>query len=189
MSAPEPLSYSHRPRPMGGEVLFRLDPGHLFVDSGRKQERIPFVQIASVRLSYQPSNASMSAFRTLLRLKDGRSVKIGNLSWRGYFEAERQDDAYRAFVRALLARIAQASPGVKGLAGQPALLWALASLAGIAMIAGLIAVAFAASRTSWTALALAALFLLPLGWQVWAIASRNRPRLFALPDAPAEVLP
>ena len=36
---------------------------------------------------------------------------------------------------------------------------------------------------------LAALFLLPLAWQVWAIASRNRPRLFRLPDAPPGVLP
>src|SRR5512138_1947335 len=96
----EPLSYSHRPRPVGGEVLFRLDPRHLFVDSGRRQEQIPYARIASVRLTYEPNSISWTAFRTKLTLTDGRTLRFGNLSWKTYFETVRRDADYRRFVEA-----------------------------------------------------------------------------------------
>ena len=51
-------------------------------------------------------------FRTVLRLRDGRTLTLGNLSWKTYFEAERKDAAYRAFVGALLERIDAATKGL-----------------------------------------------------------------------------
>jgi hypothetical protein len=187
---PQCPAYAYRPRPLGGEVAFRLEPGHLFIDTGRKQERIAYGQIESVRLTYHPSNASLRAFRTVLWLRDGRSVKIGNISWRTHFEAERQDAPYTAFVTALLARAQAANPALVARAGQNGILWGITALAGIAMVCGLVAVAaIQAWNGAWTMLGLAALFLLPMAWQVWAIASRNRPRPFRPPDVPTQVLP
>ena len=55
---PDAPTYAHRPKPFGQEVLYRLDPAHLFVDTGRKQERIGYAQIASAWLSYRPANVT-----------------------------------------------------------------------------------------------------------------------------------
>jgi hypothetical protein len=186
----EPLAYRHRPRPVGNEILFRLDPRHLFVDSGRRQEQIPYARIESVRLTYEPTSVSWNAFRTKLTLTDGRTLRFGNLSWKSYVETERHDADYCRFVEALLARVRAANPRARFVAGKPAPLWWAIVLVGAAMTAGLaVAGIGAAWQKAWGAVGIVALFLLPLAWQVHAMATRNRPRPFADPVPPSEVLP
>jgi hypothetical protein len=175
-----PLTYRLRPRPFGQEVSFRLDERSLFVDSGRRQESIPYARVAAIRLSYEPANMSWHAFQAKLILTDGRKLRFGNLSWKSYVEAERQDADYRRFVAALVEKVRAANPRVTCIAGKPAILWGAVLAAGAAMVGGLADVGtVAALRQAWGAAGLAAMFLLPLVWQVHAMATRNRPRRFA----------
>lgn len=187
---PDAQTYAHRPKPFGQEVTYRLDPAHLFVDTGRKQERIGYAQIAAAWLSYRPANVTSQGFRTVLRLRDGRTLTLGNLSWKTYFEAERKDAAYRAFVGALLARVAQANPALVCMAGRPGWLWALSTIAGLMMTGGIAAtLVWSLFHGSWTLAGLSALFLVPLVHQAWGMASRNRPAAFSAGAIPAGVLP
>lgn len=185
----EPLTYRLRPRPFGHEVTFRLDPRTLFVDSGRRQEDIPYARIEKIRLTYEPGNVSWHGFRARLTLTDGRTLRFGNLSWKSYVEAERRDADYRSFVAGLLDKVRAANPRVTLVAGKPTLQWAAVLAGGAAMLAGLGAVAVVALlRQAWGAAGLVALFLMPLAWQVHAMATRNRPRAFEH-EPPADVLP
>ncbi|MCP8937298.1 hypothetical protein NK718_02115 [Alsobacter sp. SYSU M60028] len=182
--------YRQRPKPFGFEVTYRLDPAHLFVDTGRKQERIPYARIVACRLSYRPANVTSQGYRADLRIEDGRALRLGNLSWKTYFEADRQDDAYRAFITELLARVAAANPKLACVAGRPFWIWALGALAGAAMVAALaVAFAVALANAAWPLAGLTALFLVPLAGQAWAMARRNRPTPFAPPSIPPLVLP
>jgi hypothetical protein len=185
----QPLTYRLRPRPFGHEVSFRLDERSLFVDSGRRQEAIPYARVAALRLSYEPANVSWSAFRTKLTLTDGRTLRFGNLSWKSYVEAARNDAEYRRFVGALVDKVRAANPRVTCVAGKPAMLWGAVLAAGALMIAALAAVGcVAALRQAWGAAGLSAMFLVPLAWQVQAMATRNRPRRFT-DQPPAGVMP
>lgn len=185
----KPLTYRLRPRPFGQEVTFRLDARTLFVDSGRRQEEIPYARIEKIRLTYEPGNVSWHGFRARLTLTDGRTLRFGNLSWKSYVEAERRDEDYRRFVAGLLDKVRRANPRVRLVAGKPPLQWGAILAGGVAMLAGLTAVGiFAMLRQAWGAAGLVALFLLPLSWQVHAMATRNRPRAFES-EPPAEVLP
>ena len=185
-----PLGYAHRPKPFGFEVSYRLDPDALFVDTGRKQENIPYAAIASARLAYAPTNFTTKGYRLTLGLKDGRTLKVGNLSWKTFFEFDRQDGRYTPFVRALLKRAAAANPRLACRVGTPPFLWGLSAAAGALIVAGLIAMGvLAIQRNGLTAAALLVLFVAPLGWQVHAMVTRNWPGDFR-PDAPPErVLP
>lgn len=184
------IVYRQRPKPFGFEVTYRLDPAHLYVDTGRKQERIPYGRIASCWLSYRPANVTSQGFRAVLRIEDGRTLTLGNLSWKTYLEADRQDGAYRTFVCELLARAARANPRLACMAGRPFWIWAMGVAAGLVMMAGLVAaLVFALARGAWALAGLSALFLVPLAGQAWGMATRNRPTPFTPPDIPPGVLP
>lgn len=185
-----PLAYSHRPRPFGHEVAYRLEPGGLFVDSGRRQETIPYRDIASIRLAYQPTNVGAAGFRARLRLAGRRTLTLSNLSWKSWVDVERRDAAYRSFMLALLREVSRANPALACRAGQPALQWAGVAATAALTVAGLAwAISAAARRGAWAIALIAAMILATFAWQAWEMVRRNRPAAFR-PDAPpAEVLP
>lgn len=185
-----PIAYAHRPKPFGYEVSYRLEPDALFVDTGRKQERIPYRSIVLARLAYAPTNFTTKGYRLTLVLGDRRTLKIANLSWKTYFEFDRQDAGYTAFVRALLARVAAANPRLACRTGTPPVLWGLAAAAGALVVAGLIAMGLAATqRGGLTVALLVILFVAPLGWQVHAMVMRNWPGSFDPGAPPERVMP
>lgn len=185
-----PPSYAHRPRPFAGEVTFRLKPEGLVVDSGRRVERIPFGKIASVRLWYRPTNITSQGYRAKIFATDGRTVTLSNLSWKTYFEVERQDAAYRAFLVDLAERASAENPGFLVRSGQPTPLWLSAMALGLATL-GMFATAivWALLRQAWAFAGLAALFCLPFAWQAWNMAVRNRPAVTSAGHIPEAVLP
>jgi hypothetical protein len=184
------LSYSHRPRPFGHEVVYRLDPDGLFVDSGRRQETIAYRDILAVRLAYQPTNVGAAGFRARLRLAGRRTLTLSNLSWKSWVDVERRDREYRRFVTALVERAAAANPALLCRAGQPAPLWAGVVAVGLVTAVALLwAAAMAFQRGSWPIAVLAAMVLLAFGWQAREMASRNRPAGFIPGRWPEAVLP
>lgn len=183
------LTYSQRSKPFAREVIFRLEPQVLFVDTGKKDERIPYGEIASVRLVYEPKNIT-SGFRTTLTLKTGRTVSFTNLDWKSYLEYERRDAAYRDFVTELTARAARANPALACIAGRPPVLWALTAALGFVTLGGMaFALAWAASQGFWSYAALAAVFLVPFTFQVHGLVLRNKPASFSPPSPPLRLMP
>lgn len=183
-------SWRQRPRPIGFEIAYRLDGDELEIDSTRKVDRVRLAAVEQVRFLYAPSNVSAKGFRTQLRLRDGRSVTFGNLSWRSLTDIERDDARYHAFVVALAAAIVRANPNARFVAGKPRPLWlALAFVGGAAliMLAGFSLRAFQQGATAAAGLGLvlaAASF-----WQVWPMVRLNRPRALAAGEVPAELVP
>jgi len=200
MSLPEPddaataddtlPTYRQRPRPFGPEVTWRLEPGHLVADSGLRSGRVPYAGIAAIRLTYAPTNVTSTAFKTAIRTADGKSMTFGSLSWRTYFEVERQDAAYRAFVEELVRRAQDANPAVALVAGKPKAVWLAAAVVGlVTSLAMAGALAWAVSTGSWTLAALAGLFLAPFAWQWWGMVTRNRPGRFRAGSIPPGLVP
>ncbi len=183
------IDYSQRPKPFGREVIFRLDPQHLFVDSGRREEFIPYCDIASIRLVYEPKNIT-NGFRTTLTTKAGRTVTFTNLDWKSYLEYERRDAAYAAMVVSLLDKAGRANPELLCIGGRPPLLWALTTVIGTATFAGMMAaVVWALIQGFWTYGLLATVFLIPFTYQIHGMIMRNRPTRFGPQEPPQRLLP
>ena len=184
------LTYTHAPRPTAGPVTFTLAGDRLTVDSGRTVQEVRLGAVDLVRLTYEPRGLARTAFRTRLRLKDGRSFAFSSLSWRSMIDAEERAVEYRAFTRALLDGVAQANPQARFLAGRPRAVWAaFAALAAVALV-GVALFVWRAAAAGATGAALLGGLVLALGlWQLEPVVRLNRPRRFR-PDAPpAGLLP
>jgi hypothetical protein len=184
------LTYTHAPRPTAGPVTFTLAGDRLTVDSGRMVQEVRLGTVDLVRLTYEPRGLARTAFRTRLRLKDGKSFAFSSLSWRSMIDAEERAVEYRAFTRALLDAVAQANPQARFLAGRPRAVWAaFAALAAVALF-GVALFVWRAVAAGATGAALLGGLVLALGiWQLEPVVRLNRPRRFR-PDAPpAGLLP
>jgi len=183
-------AYSYRPRPTGPGLAFRLDPDSLQVTSARGVDRIPYGQIVAIRLAVTPSNWSPHVYLAKLQLRDGRSLKLSNLSWRGLVATERLDAAYVTFVAELLRRTHEANPAVSCRAGTPRSFWLLSIAIGAALaVAFLSLLSVAARQGGWTAALLVAMLAIPMAWVVRAHVWSNRPRDFTPDSPPGDVLP
>jgi hypothetical protein len=185
-----PPSWRQRPKPIGFEIAYRLDGDALEIDTTRKVDRVRLAAVEQVRFIYAPSNVTSKAYRTQLRLSDGKSVTFGNLSWRSLTDIDRDDARYHAFVSALSAAIARANPRARFVAGKPYPLWlALAIVGGlsIVMLAFFTLRAFqqGATAAGFLGLVLAAASF----WQVWPMVVLNRPRELASGGVPGELVP
>ena len=187
---PPPPSWHQRPRPVGFEMSYRLDGTTLEIDSTRRVDRVDLAGVEQVRFFFAPSNISSKAFRTTLRLRGGKTVTFGNLSWRSLTDINRDDARYHRFVAALTQAITKANPQARFVAGKPFLLWAaLAIVSGLSL---LMLTVFAARSfhqglysAGWLGLALMA----AAAWQVWPMVKLNRPRPLAAGEVPDDLVP
>src|SRR3712207_798140 len=106
-------TYQHNPRPVGGPISFTLKDDTLVVDTGRKVHEVRLGAVESVRMVYEPGRLGQKAFRTRVRMKDGKTFSFTSVSWKSMIEAEQLTGAYRAFTQALFPAIAQANPDVR----------------------------------------------------------------------------
>lgn len=187
--APAP-SWRQRPKPIGFEIAYRLDGASMEIDTTRKVERVALGAVEQVRFIYAPSNVTSKAYKTQIRLTDGKAITFGNLSWRSLTDIDRDDPRYYAFVTALAAAIAEASPKARFVAGKPYLLWlALALVGGLSVVM----LAFFSLRAFQTGATAAGFLGIGLGaasfWQVWPMIKLNRPRELATGEVPGELVP
>ena len=70
--------YTHSPRPTGGPISFSLDGDRLTVDSGRKVQEVRLGAVDLVRMTYEPRSFAQKAFRTRVRLSDGKSFTFSS---------------------------------------------------------------------------------------------------------------
>lgn len=182
--------FRHRPRLVGPQITFTLEDRDLAWSDGRSSGRLPLHQIESVRLVFRPANLHMQRYRCEVRQRLGRRVWFSNVSWRGMMDVEAHDAAFTAFVRAVLAAVAAASPKARFLAGEPA--WRYAAVAAVtaalALALGSLAV-HAVRELNWTLMGLVAGFGAYAAWQMGLWLAKNRPACIDPLAPPAALLP
>jgi hypothetical protein len=177
-------------RPGGGA---RLGAEIFELTDGARAERFAYRDVAAMRLSYRPRSLDYHVFRLDLRMVDGRTVKLFNVSsspGAAFKPHERWDEGYRTLAQSLVDRIGAQAPKARLEAGfAPARYWAAAAAGAVMLgVVGLrLAQALAlgdarVALVSGAGLALIALFLKPF-------LSRNRPRPLKPGAVPPQVLP
>lgn len=182
--------FRQRPKPVGFEIAYKIEGDTLVVDQMRKIERVPLRAVEEMRLVFDPGNISARGFKTRLRLRDGRSLTFGNLSWKSFVEVDRQEESYRAFVPRLAAAIAAANPQCRFVAGRPRLTWGLFALLAGGAILAMALFGWSAWARGQSGAAFLALVLALLGvWQMEPMVRLNRPRDLRAGEIPPEMLP
>jgi len=184
-----PLTYQQNPRPVGYPISFKLDGDRLVVDSGRKLQEVRLGAVQELRLTYEPRSFAQRAFRTTLRLSDGKSVSLNSMNWKSLIEAQNQAPEYRAFVLELIRSVAAANPQARFRAGRRRVAW----LAIVAIsAASLVTIALFIWRAFQTGANSAGLMGLLLGaagvWQLEPMVRLNKPRTFDPEVPPADLL-
>ncbi len=190
MTAPDDIHYGYRPRPTASPVQYRLGATTLRIDAGRRFDDVRLSGIESVRIFHAPNSLTRHGYKTVLRLKDGKSATVSNVTWNGIARFERQDAAYSRFVAALCQAVAAANPQATFTAGRPLPLWLLSLVAAIGLTIGIVWLAVVALQAGQRDAALVMGAILALAaWQVEPLIRLNRPRPFRPDDPPAELLP
>ena len=183
-------SYRQRPRPIGFDLAYKLEGQELVIDSTRKVDRVDLRAVEQVRFTFKPGNIATTGYVTELRLKDGKTVTIGDTSWRSLVEVERGGSRYVRFITALCEAIAEGSPEARFLAGKRPFIWvafAFVSIVSIGMMAYFAWRAFISgfSGAMWIGVALGAVAL----WQMWPMVMLNRPMILKSGEVPAHLMP
>jgi hypothetical protein len=188
--ANRPHTYTHAPRPVGGPITFTLDRDRLKVDSGRKLHDVRLGAVEAVRMTYEPKSFAQRAYRTKVRMKDGKTFAFSSLNWRSFVEAERLDAEYRDFARALLNEIADANPQARFVAGRSWPLWIGTAMLAAVSLAALCVFLARALQAGATSAAMVGAFIGLAGiWQLEPMLRLNRPRSFTPDKPPKDLLP
>lgn len=182
--------YSHRQHAFASERTYSVEPEALAWHDAKGKGWLAYADLAEVRLAYAPTRVQENRF--LLSLKDvgGKSLHIGNESWRGLADFEDRSLAFRDFALALHRAVAEANPGVRFAAGNTggrhALNWLMAMFVAGVIVAAL--VFFVAFGLVWIA-------LLKIGLIAWYLPTlkryltRNKPRSYDPASIPSDMLP
>jgi hypothetical protein len=187
---PGEMSYCYRPRMMGAEFSFRLEPDALSWELGRRSGRLAYRDIARLRLGYRPTNLAGSRYIAEIWPRAGVKLEIASISQRSLFDFQNLAPQYRAFVVELTRRIAASGGVCRCDAGFPPWRW------WPALFVAAVTLAAAVYISLWALIAgdvaagiLIAAFGLFFLWQIGAMIVRNRPRSFEPNSAPGDVLP
>lgn len=183
-------TYEHNPRPVGGPISFTLKGETLVVDTGRKVHEVRLGAVESVRMVYEPGRVGQKAFRTRVRMKDGKTFSFTSVTWKSMIAAEELSGPYRAFTKALFEAIARANPDVRFEAGKPYWIWLSTTLLAVASLLAMAVLIWRALQMGSTSVALlGGLFALVGVWQIEPMVRLNRPRTFRPEAPPPELLP
>ena len=112
------ITYSIRSRMIEKEKHFRLTPDALVWTSGGKEERIAYTDVARINLMVGQSQYGMAA-NCAIWPKTGKRLIFGTVHFASAVSYENRAAGYGPFVRALLARIADAAPDAEYTRGSP----------------------------------------------------------------------
>jgi hypothetical protein len=183
-------TYCYRPRMIGGEFVLTLSPDALEWAAGARSGRIPYRDVARLRLAFQPSNLMTKRCVAEIWPRGGSRLLAASTSVRSLFDSVDHGPEFRAFVTELVRRVGEAGATPRLEAGMAAWRWwPMAILAVFALGAALL-LALRALFTGEATLGLAILGVGALfGWQVGSLVVRNRPQTFSPGAIPPGVLP
>jgi hypothetical protein len=184
------LTYRYRPRMVGGDFAFRLEPDALAWELGRRNGRLAYRDIARLRLGYRPANLAGSRFIAEIWSRAGAKFEIASISQRSLFDYQNLAAEYRAFIIELAYRIAVSGGKCRCDAGFPPWRWWPALFVAVATLTAAIYVSvralIAGAVTAGAVIAALGLFFL---WQIGSMVVRNRPRTYDPNSPPGDVLP
>jgi hypothetical protein len=184
------LTYRYRPRMIGGDFSFRLEPDALAWELGRRNGRLAYRDIARLRLGYRPANLAGSRFIAEIWSREGMKMEIASISQRSLFDYQNLAAEYRAFIIELARRIAVSGGKCRCDAGFPPWRWWPALFVAVATLTAAIYVSvralIAGAVTAGAVIAALGLFFL---WQIGSMVVRNRPRTYDPNSPPGDVLP
>ena len=168
---------------------FRLRGRQLIVLRVGSEQPVPLDQIAEVRLTFEPRSFAQKLFRARLRLKTGNTLSLHSVNFRSMVFADRQEEAYAAFMHAMLPRIAKANPKARFVVGRSPFTWAALCIATAGILAAIAFFIWFAWSEGETAAALIGAFIGIAGfWQLGPIVRLNKPRSFVPESPPPELL-
>ena len=184
------ISYVYKASLISSAYQFELTDAGLSWRMGRRSGVWPYVDIASIRLSYRPMSMQSRRFRADIARVGGERTAILSTTWQTVSLMTPQDQDYRAFVTELHRRMKAAGSKASLIGGIGTATYAMAVavlvLLAIAMI-GLLVRALATSEFT------GALFLVGMAvWFAWTIGGfvkRNRPCRYSFDALPATLLP
>ena len=183
-------SYRQKPKPIGFEIAYRLEGEELVIDSTRKIDRVRLSAVEQVRFTFKPGNIAATGYQTQLRLKDGKTITIGDTSWRSLVEVERGGARYVRFIAALCAAIARANPKARFLAGKPPLIWiAYAIVVGLSLLAMLFFIWRSLGADAGGAIWIGLFIFAAASWQMIPLVWLNRPAPLGVGEVPAHLMP
>lgn len=183
-------SYRQRPRPVGFDLTYTLDGNELVIDSLRKVDRVSLSGVEQVRFTFRPGNISATGYRTQFRLDNGKTITIGDTSWRSLVEVERGGARYVTFITAVCQVVARLRPEARFVAGTPPVIWMMfAAIVALSLVA-MAAFTWRAWQAGSTGLAGIGLLLGSIAlWQMVPMVRLNRPMALRTGDIPAWLMP
>jgi hypothetical protein len=182
--------YSFKPSLMGSAYRFELTEEGLSWRIAGRSGLWPYAEIGAVRLSYRPVSMQARRFRADIGKTDGGWIALLSTSWQTAALMAPQDQAYRAFILELHARMAKTGSRAVLNGGLSPKVYAAAmicvTLLGVAM-AGLLLRSLATGEWAGALflVGFAALFV----WQVGGFITRNRPLAYTFDAIPKALLP
>src|SRR5882724_9656870 len=92
------LTYRYRPRMMGGDFVFRLEPDAMAWELGRRNGRLAYRDIARLRLGYRPANLAGSRFIAEIWSRQGMKLEIASVTQRSLFDYQNLAAEHRVYV-------------------------------------------------------------------------------------------
>lgn len=186
----EAPTYAQNARPVGFPVTYTIKGNRLIVDQTRKISEVQLSAVEQVRLTYEPRSFARRAYRTTIRVTNGKTVSYTSISWKSMIEARAQDEEYRGFTRDLMAAVAKANPRARFIAGKPFPIWVLLTVLAFTTLVVLALFTWRAFSNGATSAALFGLAIAALGlWQLEPMVRLNKPQDFTPENPPRELLP
>ena len=186
----EGIAYAYRPRMIGSGNSFRLGQHSLEWNMGGYPGQIAYPMIATVRLSYRPSNLGSRRFIAEIWPRSGAKIEIASASYKSPVAMEDQGPDYRAFILELHRRVAESGGECRFEAGFAAWRWWPMVAISIAAAVGLFFVALQTLRNGdMPTMFLVAAFVFLFAWQMWPLITRNQPQRYDPRYIPERVLP
>jgi hypothetical protein len=121
------------------ETEWRAEDDALIVtDASGKVIRLPWQEVAGIRLAYAPTRAKTWRYVFVLHFRNGRKIDIDNAHFAGIGNFEDRSETYVPFVRAALARIRALAPEARARAGSATMSYVL-NLGFVVLSFGLLA--------------------------------------------------
>ncbi|MAK59845.1 MAG: hypothetical protein CMK09_02590 [Ponticaulis sp.] len=160
----------------------------IWEDEKGRSRRIPFTQIRSVRLRYEPTRAERRRFA--MRIDAIVELVITSIDYRGIYDFEDQAEDYRNFVTAFHERLNAENSAVNYLSGSKPVSYVMNWIltAWILLMLAVAAVFLVSIGLIWAVVIKLALIIVFLP-ALFKVLSRNRPSSYDPTDIPERLLP
>jgi len=184
------VRYAYKASLIGAAYQFELTEQGLSWRIAGRSGVWPYLDIATVRLSYRPVSMQSRRFRADIENAEGARIAVFSTSWQTAALMAPQDQDYRALMTQLHARLAKAGSRALLIGGLRPGFYAAAivllTLLAIAM-AGLFVRAIATGE--WAGASFLVGFAALFAWQIGGFVARNRPQAYGFDHLPEALLP